>query len=106
MNQVNSYAPLIEFHGITPRKVSILKKKMLIHLKDMIPEKDYNNLTFSKKACQVVGINDDPRPFIRMYSSEFALVHKVVNALKICAYEGEVEFIKITNYFDLRKKED
>lgn len=102
--QKNNYAPLIEFHGYTNPEFMRLKDQLSEAMKKVLLEKDYENLTFSLTASKVVCVNNQNRPFLRLYSSEFDIVHKVHEILLKLKWETEIEFIKITNYYDLRKK--
>jgi hypothetical protein len=101
--QKTSYAPLIEFHGFTHSDVLKLKEKLSVSLKKELSKRDYGNLTFSEITTKVIDVTDVERPFIRMFSSDYIIIHKVVEFLKECKAQIEVEFIKITNYFDLRE---
>lgn len=98
----NNYAPLIEFHGFTSPAVTKLRKLMTAALSTKLMKKDYNNLIFSEVMAKVEDVELNKRPYIRFYSSDFDIVHKVVDVLKELKWKGEIEFIKITNYFDLR----
>lgn len=100
--QKNNYAPLIEFHGFVHPEFAALKEKLKLALERILSEEDYKNLTFSETPAKVMDTQEQSRPFIRMFSSEYVVVHKVVDILKEFSWKGEVEFIKITNYFDLR----
>lgn len=104
--QHTSYAPLIEFHGFSKAESLNVKEKISEALKKVLSEKDYDNLTFSEIPTEVVDVQGNQRPFIRMFSSEYAVVHKVIDLLKSLDWKGEIEFIKIANYFDLREKKE
>lgn len=101
MQNIN-YAPLIEFHGFAHSEFEALKEKLKLALEKILSGEDYKNLTFSETTSKVIDTQEQARPFIRMFSSEYAVVHKVVYSLKEFGWKGEVEFIRITNYFDLR----
>ncbi len=102
--QHSSYAPLIEFHGYSHSGFMSLRDNLLDALKKVFSEDDYKNVTFSEIKTKVIDTEKTDRPFLRMFSSEFAIVHQVIEVLEELGCEAEVEFIKITNYFDLRKK--
>ncbi len=102
--QKNSYSPLIEFHGYVHSEFMKLKDQLSEKLEKILSPDDYKNLTFSEITAKVVGTQKDDRPFLRLFSSEYVIVHKVHEILKNMDWEGEIEFIKISNYYDLRKK--
>ena len=102
--QKNSYSPLIEFHGFVHSEFMRMKDHLSRELKKILSEDDYHNLTFSELTPKVIDIQRKDRPFLRLYSSEYVMVHKIHDILEKLAWEGEMEFIKITNYYDLRKK--
>lgn len=102
--QKNNYAPLIEFHGYVHSEFMRLKDQLSTALKKILSEDDYKNLTFSELTAKVVDTERKSRPFLRLYSSEYVIVHKIHDILESIGWEGEMEFIKITQYHDLRKK--
>lgn len=99
---MNNYSPLLQFHGFEVAEIEKTKKILAEHLKDKISEKNYENLTFSAIETKVQDVNGKDRPFLRMYSSEYDMVHTIRLILEQNNWKYEIEFIKITNYFDLR----
>ncbi len=80
--QNTSYAPLIEFHGYTHAEFMSLRDQLLIILKAVFSENDYKNVTFSEITAKVIDTNKKNRPFLRMFSSEYAIVQEIVDILK------------------------
>ncbi len=102
MDTNKTTAPLIEFHGFMAFDATELQKKITDYAKDKMKEHDSKNLAFTVYENTVYDIGGTKRPFLRFYSSEYALVHMVIECLRNLGWKGEVEFVKITQFWDLR----
>ncbi len=97
-----TFAPLIELHGFLPDTA----EKFLITIKNGLQKKleklDYDNLVFSIFETKVIDSTGAPRPFIRFISTEYRIVHEIVEYLLSIQWKGEVEFVKLNQFWDLR----
>ena len=100
MSQKN--VPLIELRGFAARDAKKFLPELQAALKAKLDSRDQKHLVFEIVPSKVIDINGNSRPYLRLYSREFALFHKIVECLREMKWEGEIDVVMLQNYQDLR----